>query len=77
LDLPVLSDLVDQSRILLGDRQWQHPRTLNVLGLDGFSAESIRAYVERGRAAAMPRTIRTTSAPLGRFPLGLELIPQV
>ncbi len=77
LDLPVLTDLVDQSRSVLGSRQWQRPRTLDVLGLDGLSAESIRAYVERGRAAAMPRTIRTASIPLGRFPLGLELIPQV
>jgi opine dehydrogenase len=77
LDLPVLSDLVDRSRILLGDRQWQRPRTLDVLGLDGLSALSIRAYVERGRAAALPRTRRAASIPYGFSASGLELIPQV
>lgn len=77
LNLPVLSGLVHRSRILLRDRQWQHPRTLDMLGLDGLGAESIRAYVERGRTATMPRTVRTASIPFGIFPSGLELIPQV
>jgi opine dehydrogenase len=77
LDLPVLTDLVDRSRRVLGKQHWQRPRTLDTLGLDGLGAESIRDYVERGHAAARPRTIRKASIPFGMFPSGLELIPQV
>jgi opine dehydrogenase len=58
LHLPVLSALVDQSRAVLGKHRWQHPRTLEVLGLDGLSAEGIRAYVEQGRCPALPRTLQ-------------------
>jgi opine dehydrogenase len=77
LNLPVLTSLVDGGRSLLGARLWQRERTLEMLGLEGLSAESIRAYIERGRTAALANTKRTTSLPFGFIPSGLELIPQV
>jgi opine dehydrogenase len=77
LFLPVLTGLVDQARKLLGGARWQHPRTLDVLGLDGLHAEDIHAYVERGRIAARAGTTPVRSLALGHFLPSLELMPQV
>jgi opine dehydrogenase len=73
LYLPVLSALVDQSRKVLGKHCWQQPRTLEVLGLDGLNAESIRAYVEQGRYSAL----HADPLPLGSFASSLQLVPQL
>jgi opine dehydrogenase len=77
LNLPVLTALVDQSRILLGKHRWHRQRTLDKLGLDGLSAQSIRAYVEQGRLPAIQRATWPAPRPLGHFASGLELNPLV
>jgi opine dehydrogenase len=77
LNLPVLTALVDQSRILLGEHRWRRQRTLDMLGLDGLSAQSIRSYVEQGRLPAIQRTIWPAPVPLGHFASSLELNPLV
>jgi len=77
LNLPVLTALADQSRMLLGRHRWQHPRTLEQLGLDGLSAQSIRVYVEQGRLPAIKRAAWPTPLPLGHFASSLELNPLV
>ncbi|HEY7328339.1 MAG TPA: NAD/NADP octopine/nopaline dehydrogenase family protein [Gemmataceae bacterium] len=71
--LPELSALVDQSRMVLGKHGWQQPRTLDVLGLEGLNAESIRAYVEQGRYPAL----HADRLPLGSFASSLQLVPQL
>jgi opine dehydrogenase len=77
LNLPVLTALVDQSRFLLGRHRWQRQRGLDVLGLDGLSAQSIRVYIEQGRLPAIKRTAWPTPISLGQFASGLELNPLV
>ena len=77
LNLPALTALVDQSRMLLGRHQWQHQRSLEQLGLDGLSAQSIRAYIEQGRLPAIQRATRPAPLPLGHFAPSLELNPLV
>jgi len=76
LNLSVLTALVNRSRALLGKQRWQRQRTLDALGLDGLSAESIRAYVERGRLPAIAKSTWTAPLPCGHFASGLGLIPQ-
>lgn len=65
LHLPVLTALVDRSRILLGKGRWQRQRTLDTLGLDGLSTPSIRAYVEQGRLPAIASTVQAASFAMG------------
>ncbi len=77
LNLPVLTALVDRSRTLLGRQRWQHQRTLDVLGLDGLCAQSIRGYVEQGRLPAIPRATWPAPLSLGHLPSVLELNPLV
>lgn len=77
LNLPVLTALVERSRMLLGKHRWQRQRTLATLGLDRLNARSIRAYVEQGRLPATPRTAWPALRPLGHFASGLELNPLV
>lgn len=67
LNLPVLSALVDQSRMLLGKQRWQRQRTLEALGLDGLSAPSIRAYVQQGRLPATAGTPWETPFLIGHL----------
>jgi opine dehydrogenase len=67
LNLPVLSTLVDRSRMLLGKKRWQHQRSLDRLGLDGLGASAIRSYIERGRLPATSRTAWPAPLPLRHF----------
>lgn len=77
LNLPVLTALVEQSRLVLGKERWQRQRTLDVLGLEGLSGSSIRAYIEQGRAPAHTRNAWPAPLPLGHFASGLGLNPLV
>ncbi len=77
LNLPVLTALVDRSRLVLGKHRWQRQRTLDVLGLEGLSAQTIRDYVEQGRSPTVRRTAGPAPLPLGSFASGLELNPLV
>jgi opine dehydrogenase len=76
LNLPVLTALVDRSRLLLGKHRWQRQRSLDVLGLDGLSAQTIRVYVEQGRSPSLRRPA-WSALPLGHHASGLELNPLV
>jgi opine dehydrogenase len=74
LHLPTLGGLVDLARAVLGAEPWQHPRTLEALGLDGLDAAEIAALVEGEPALTADRFV---PAGFGSFRSGPALVPQI
>jgi opine dehydrogenase len=74
---PVLEGLVDLARLVLGSERWLRPRTRAALGLESLGVAGVRAFVDRGLAAAKPAARTTGLVPVGRFADGRELIPQL
>ena len=72
LALPTLCALVERGRAARGGERWQHPRTLEALGLKGLGAQGIRTVVEQGLAPVAP-----VSRVSSRFASGVELVSQV
>jgi opine dehydrogenase len=64
---PTLRSLVDRARAVFGGEPWRAPRTLDVLGLEGFGIRAIRTFVERGLAPIPAGILRAGAAPVLRF----------
>jgi len=58
---PTLRGLVELARAALVGKRWERQRTLDVLGLEGFGAQAIRNFVERG-SASIPKVLRPTGS---------------
>jgi opine dehydrogenase len=71
LALPTLRYLVNLARTRLGREHWQHPRTLESLGLAGLNADEIRAHVAVG--SPRQRRFEPVAASVSRCPGGSEV----
>ena len=83
LALPTLRYLVSLARTRLGRELWQHPRTLESLGLTGLNADEIRSHVIVGShrqrrfetvAASVPRCAGGPEVPRSAVLIGSSFI---
>jgi len=74
---PTLEQLIERASRLLGGESWPEERTLDALGLDGLDSTEIQAFVERGPESASAASALAGSAPVERFHMARELVPQL